>query len=159
MAYLLTGSGVRHKPPLHPSQSPSRRLRRTSQKTRNPVHRPPKQNVGKKRQYEGHNQRLQRIEPTKNNNLIEQVHNDGEDEHSGDCFESFAQPASPIRRVCEERIEVSGAPFPRIFQTVTNREDHRHRRLEQKSKRHRSTYPADQIVPQLSEYLFHFQAP
>jgi hypothetical protein len=41
----LLSRGVHHKPPLRPSHSPSRRLWRTSQKTRDPVHRTAKQNV------------------------------------------------------------------------------------------------------------------
>src|SRR5262249_50437902 len=133
------------------AQSPSRRFRLAFQKTRNPVHRATEQNVGEKRQDEGHNQRLQRIEPAKNNHLIDQVHNDGESEDSGDRFERVPQPASSIRGVGEERVEVGGTAFPRVYETVTNREDDRHRRLEQEPERHRAAYSTYHLVPKSSE--------
>src|SRR5215468_11543541 len=81
------------------ARAPPRRYRRTLQKTRNPVHRSAEQNVGEKRQNEGHDQRLQRIEPSKDSHLIDQVHDDGEDEDSGDRFEALAQTTSTILRV------------------------------------------------------------
>src|SRR5262245_20372178 len=79
-ATVCFSCGARHKPSSHPVQSPSRRLRRALQKTRNPVHRAAQQNVGEKRQDEGHDQRLQWVEPAKDNYLIDEVNNDGESE-------------------------------------------------------------------------------
>src|SRR5262249_37423328 len=150
MAYLLRGVEVllpKNDRLSRSARAPPRRYRRTLQKTRNPVHRSAEQNVGEKRQNEGHDQRLQRIEPSKDSHLIDQVHDDGEDEDSGNRFEALPQTTSPIRRVAEERIEVRGTASPRVFKTVTNREDQRRRRLEHKPERHRPAYPANQIAP------------
>src|SRR5262245_32248278 len=150
MAYLLRGGEVllpKNDRLSRSAQATPRRFRRTLQKTRNPVHRSTEQNVGEKSQNEGHDQRLQRIEPSKDSHLNDQVHDDGEDEDSGDRVAAFGLTAGPTRRLGEERIEVSGTAFPRVFQTVTNREDQRHRRLKHKPERHRPAYPANQIVP------------
>src|SRR5262249_8153830 len=54
-----------HDSPSRPAQPPGR-FRRALQESRDPVHRSAEQNVREKGQDESHDQRLQRIEPAKN---------------------------------------------------------------------------------------------
>ena len=115
--------GGHRAPPLQLCLRHGKLLRRytiASQATCEPVYRTSNQKIRNYREQNRNQDQLERINPPHDDQLIDNVDDDGEDENASDRFPSFVQKIGPLAWIYKNGPEIRWPAHLRIFQSGTD---------------------------------------
>src|SRR5262249_31308475 len=108
-----------------------------------------------KRQQCGADQRLDRVDPMKDDELVDRIQYEGDDKTlAGNPPEVLEHDARLCRVACKGP-EEDRPTFSGIRPSRSDRKKCRHDRLDDQPKTHRSSQPAEEFFPRLLECVFH----
>lgn len=82
----------------------------------NPVYRAADKEIGDNGQNDGHDKRLERIEPSKDKDLVDGVDDDGKDKDATDRLPPIPQQRPSLSAMREYSPEIGGPALPGILQ-------------------------------------------
>ena len=115
--------------------------------TRNAPNGSAQNSIGNKRQQDRDQRQLGRIERIQKKELVDDVHDDPEDQDSRGRNNSLPQPRPAALDAARDRRQVWRASEPRVVDAVAQRRDGRHRRLQNEAKGHRATGSSNNVTP------------
>jgi hypothetical protein len=118
------------------------------------IHRPSDQQVGNDGENDRDDQRLPRIEPAQNDDLIDGIHGDRDQKDSADGFPTLSQQAFPLRWICKDGPEVGRPICQCVVDSGSNREEDSHGRLKNKAKVQWPGNACEQVLPYTHEEIF-----
>src|SRR5688572_14457948 len=137
---IMLPASAGHRPP-------PRTVSSTNPEPREPVESATQQRVGQNGEDGCDGQRLERVDPAKHDDLIDQVQNHREHENLADGLPPFGKQGAPGFGMGEYRPQVRRPARFRVLHAITQREQRGHDRLQIYPKGERTSQPPDEIRP------------
>jgi len=123
--------------------------------SRQSIYRTADHKVGNHRQQYCDGQQFAWINPSPDNQLVNDVHNNGQDENSSDRGPALSEQVDALRRVSDEGPQIRRPALTSVSQAISESEQRGHERLKNDPKRHWPTDSGGEVRQCTQEHIPH----
>jgi hypothetical protein len=111
--------------------------------------------IGNHRQQYRDGQQFAWINPSLDNQLINDIHNNGQNENSSDCGPSLSEQVDALRRVSDEGPQIRRSALTSVSQAISESEQRGHERLKNDPERHWPTDSGGEVRQCTHDHVSH----